>query len=260
MSPDVLVRPGECHVWTARAVSVSPGLEALLDAPERRVFASFLREPDRALYLTAHALRRLVLAEALDRDPAALVFAAGPHGKPYVEDDPVEFSLTHSGERVAVAVTSGTPVGVDVERVTELAELPLPVLSERERAVFDRVPEPDRAAAFTSYWVRKEAVLKATGEGLRVDPARLTVSAADRPAELLGWRGRDAARREGGRRDDSQRAAGQREAVQPHPPVRLYDLDAGEGYRGAVALLGPAHRIVRHDGGGVLHRPRRAAG
>ncbi|MFD0369003.1 4'-phosphopantetheinyl transferase family protein [Streptomyces sp. NPDC127114] len=241
MSPEICVRPGECHVWTARAVSVSPGLVALLDAAERRVYESFLRERDRSLYLTAHALLRLVLAGALDGDPARLVFAAGPHGKPYVEDASVEFSLTHSGERVAVAVTSGTPVGVDVERVPEpVAELPLPVLSPAERAVYDRVPEPERAAAFTAYWVRKEAVLKATGEGLRVDPARLTVAAPDRPAELLGWRGRA-------------------KAVRPHPPVRLYDLDAGEGYRGAVALLGPAHRIVRHDGGGVLHRPRRAA-
>ncbi|MER7516258.1 4'-phosphopantetheinyl transferase superfamily protein [Streptomyces sp. NPDC126499] len=212
-------------MWTARAVSVSPDRLRLLDDRERRVYGSLLREADRALYLTAHALLRRVLGEVLDRDPAGLVFAAGPHGKPYLEDAPVEFSLSHSGERVAVALTSGTPVGVDVERVTDLAGLPLPVLSGEERTVFDRVPEPERAAAFTAYWVRKEAVLKATGEGLRVDPARLTVSAPDRPAELLGWRGRD--------------------GVQPHRRVRLYDLDAGEGYRGAVALLGGgAHRIV----------------
>ncbi|MET9953384.1 4'-phosphopantetheinyl transferase superfamily protein [Streptomyces sp. NPDC006339] len=218
-------------MWTARAVSVSPAQVRLLDDRERRVYESLLREPDRALYLTAHALLRLVLGEALGRDPAGLVFAAGPHGKPYLEGAGVEFSLSHSGERVAVALTSGTPVGVDVERVTDLVELPLPVLSAEERAVFDRVPGPERAAAFTAYWVRKEAVLKATGEGLRVDPARLTVSAPDRPAELLGWRGREGPRG----RDD----------VQPHLPVRLYDLDAGEGYRGAVALLGEAaHRIV----------------
>ncbi|GAA3390865.1 4'-phosphopantetheinyl transferase family protein [Streptomyces roseoviridis] len=225
-APDVLVRPGECHVWTARAVSVSPDRLRLLDDRERRVYESLLRPGERALYLTAHALLRLVLGEALGRDPAGLVFAAGPHGKPYLEDAPVEFSLSHSGERVAVALTSGTPVGVDVERVTRPAELPLPVLSEEERVAFDRVPGPERAAAFTAYWVRKEAVLKATGEGLRVDPARLTVSAPDRPARLIGWRGRN--------------------DVQPHRTVRLYDLDAGEDYRGAVALLGGgAHRIVR---------------
>lgn len=227
-------------MWTARAVSVSANLYALLDVRERRVYESLTDGPVRAQYLTAHALLRSVLGAALDRDPAGLVFAAGPHGKPYLADAPVEFSISHSGERVAVALSADAPVGVDVERITELAELPLPVLSEQERAVFDRVPGPDRAVAFTSYWVRKEAVLKATGEGLRVDPARLTVSAPDRPAELLAWRGRD-----GG---------------QPHPPVRLYDLDAGEGYRGAVALLGGPRRIVRHDGGGVLHRPRRTVG
>ncbi|WMX45020.1 4'-phosphopantetheinyl transferase superfamily protein [Streptomyces roseicoloratus] len=170
---------------------------ALLDDAERRVYASFLREPDAALYVTAHALLRLVVGEALGRDPADLVFAAGPHGKPYLENARVEFSLSHAGERVAVAVTSDTPVGVDVERVPRAgAELPLHVLSPAERAAYDLLPAAGRAGAFTSYWVRKEAVLKATGEGLRVDPARLTVSAADRPAELLGWRGRKAVRGE----------------------------------------------------------------
>ncbi|WP_128984641.1 4'-phosphopantetheinyl transferase family protein [Streptomyces roseicoloratus] len=227
MSADAGVRPGECHVWTARAVSVSPDLAALLDDAERRVYASFLREPDAALYVTAHALLRLVVGEALGRDPADLVFAAGPHGKPYLENARVEFSLSHAGERVAVAVTSDTPVGVDVERVPRAgAELPLHVLSPAERAAYDLLPAGCRAGAFTSYWVRKEAVLKATGEGLRVDPARLTVSAADRPAELLGWRGRKAVRGEA-----VQGKAVRGEAVQPHLPVRLYDLGSPEGYR-----------------------------
>ncbi|MFJ9825626.1 4'-phosphopantetheinyl transferase family protein [Streptomyces sp. NPDC101160] len=203
----------------------------LLDERERRVYESLTEERVRAQYVTAHALLRTVLGEVLDRDPASLSFAKGPHGKPYLADVPVEFSLSHSGELVAVALSLEAPVGVDVERVPEpSAELPLPVLSSAERAEYDRVAAPERAAAFTTYWVRKEAVLKATGEGLRVDPARLTVAAPDRPAELLGWRGRDA---EPGR-----------DGGQPHPPVRLYDLDAVDGYRGAVALLGGPHRIV----------------
>ncbi|MGW5424725.1 4'-phosphopantetheinyl transferase family protein [Streptomyces sp. NPDC003943] len=231
------VRPGECHVWTARAVSVAHDLSVLLDERERRVYESLTEERVRAQYVTAHALLRTVLGEVLDRDPVSLSFDKGPHGKPYLAGAPVEFSLSHSGELVAVALSLQAPVGVDVERVPEpSAELPLPVLSPAERAEYDKVPEPERAAAFATYWVRKEAVLKATGEGLRVDPARLTVAAPDRPAELLGWRGRDG-RAEAGRDGD-------RDGVQPHPPVRLYDLDAVDGYRGAVALLGGPHRIV----------------
>ncbi|MFF8597580.1 4'-phosphopantetheinyl transferase family protein [Streptomyces sp. NPDC015232] len=223
-------------MWTARAVSVSEDLAVLLDAAERRVYEALTGERVRAQYVTAHALLRTVLGRVLDRDPVSLEFAAGPHGKPYLRDGSVEFSLSHSGELVAVALALGAPVGVDVERVPEPgAELPLPVLSAAERAVFDRFPGPERSAAFAAYWVRKEAVLKATGVGLRVDPARLTVSAPDRPAELLDWRGREEAVRAG---------AGHEEAVPPHPSVRLYDLDAGSGYRGAVALLGGAHRIV----------------
>ncbi|MEU8616910.1 4'-phosphopantetheinyl transferase superfamily protein [Streptomyces sp. NPDC048623] len=215
--------------------ALSEDLAALLDAGERRVYESLTGERVRAQYVTAHALLRTVLGEVLGREPASLSFAKGPHGKPYLDDAALEFSLSHSGELVAVALSPDAPVGVDVERVPEASgELPLPVLSPAERAAYDEVPEPERAAAFTTYWVRKEAVLKATGEGLRVDPARLTVAAPGRPAALLGWDGRD----------------GVRNGVQPHPPVRLYDLglDAVDGYRGAVALLGGGpHRIVRRS-------------
>ncbi|MGW0468031.1 4'-phosphopantetheinyl transferase family protein [Streptomyces sp. NPDC003027] len=238
MSPDPL-RPGECHVWTARAVSVpAPGLLGLLDAAERERYEGFRPGVPRASYLTAHALLRLVLAEVLGGDPAAFAFGAGPYGKPCLSGAPLEFSLSHAREYVAVAVTGDAPVGVDIEEITALDEPPLVVLSDGERAELARLPVSVRPAAFTAYWVRKEAVLKATGEGLRVHPGTLTVSAPHRPAALLSWG----------------------ERVQPHPPVRLYDVEAGDGHRAAVAVLGRECRVVRHDGDGVLRRPRRPLG
>ncbi|MEU8524590.1 4'-phosphopantetheinyl transferase superfamily protein [Streptomyces sp. NPDC048629] len=245
-----VVRPGECHVWTARAVSVrsaaAPALLKLLDAGERARYEAFLRDDPRALYLTAHALLRELVSAELDRDPAELAFTAvcrhctsGGHGKPRLPDSPLHLSLSHSGDRVAVALTYTGPVGVDVEQLTRPGEAPLMVLSAEERAAYDLLPEGERTRGFTRYWTRKEAVLKATGDGLSVDPALLTVSAPDAPAALLGWAERE----------------------QPHPPVRLYDVPVSGDCLVSVAVLGDDCRVVMHevayDGDGVLRRPRR---
>ncbi|MEE1757170.1 4'-phosphopantetheinyl transferase family protein [Streptomyces sp. SP18CS02] len=252
-----LVRAGECHVWIAQAVSV-PALLDLLDEGERARHDGFLRDGPRALYLTAHALLRRLVAAQLGSDPREVRFThvckhcddPRPHGKPGLAGADLEFSLSHSGDRVAVALSLAGPVGVDVERVADYPDLPLAVLGPSERGELDRVPASGRAAAFTRYWARKEAVLKATGDGLMTDPALLTVSPPGAPAALLAWPGR----------------------AEPHLPVRLCDLDvpdgsgpdggtgAGDGYRAAVAVLGtgcaPVAHAVAHSGDGALRRPR----
>ncbi|WP_208827847.1 4'-phosphopantetheinyl transferase family protein [Streptomyces ficellus] len=245
------VGAGECHVWFAEAVGAVrvPGLLELLDDRELARHDAFAREQDRALYLTAHALAREVVAEQLGMGPREVRFVLEcrhcdrpePHGKPGLAGSPLELSLSHSGSRVAVALSLAGPVGVDLEEIAagdRAAELAPAVLSTAERAALERLPEAERAAGFTRYWARKEAVLKATGDGLMVEPARLTVSAPEEPAALLAW-------------DDRK---------EPHLPVRLQDVDPGTGYRAAVAVLGAECTVVRHDaaygGDGTLYRPR----
>ncbi|MFF8287768.1 4'-phosphopantetheinyl transferase family protein [Streptomyces sp. NPDC016309] len=245
------VGAGECHVWIADAVrEPSPSLLELLDDRERSRYGAFVRAADRALYLTAHALLRELVAAQLGTAPGEVRFVhecrhcdrPEPHGKPRVAGSSLEPSLSHSGERVAVALSLAGPVGVDLEEVAEdgrAAELAPVVLAPAERAWLERLPAAERTPGFVRYWARKEAVLKATGDGLTVPPALLTVSAPDAPAALLEWRERE----------------------EPHPPVRLHDVDAGDGYRAAVAVLGEECRVVRHEtgygGDGVLRRPRR---
>ncbi|WP_336318694.1 4'-phosphopantetheinyl transferase family protein [Streptomyces lavendofoliae] len=246
------VAAGECHVWFADAVSV-PALLELLDDRERARHDAFVRARDRALYLTAHALARQLVAAQLGVEPARVRYTQEcphcdrpePHGKPRVAGAALELSWSHSGDRVAVALSLAGPVGVDVEEVAgegKAAELSAFALSAVERAELARLPAgEERTRGFIRYWARKEAVLKATGDGLMVEPALLTVSAPDAPAALLEWR----------------------ERAEPHLPVRLHDLDAGDGYRAAVAVLGPECRVVRHEAGyggdGTLRHPRRGA-
>lgn len=189
-------------------------------------------------YLSAHSLARIVVGAHLGREPADLRFVArckscgGPHGKPRL-DEPgadIELSWSHSGSRIVVAVARGVPVGVDVEQMSRPTEGALPaevMLSSRERQVWEGLSGPERDAALFRYWVRKEAVLKATGDGLAVSPGLLTVSGPHEPARLLDWAA------------PGPSAAG---------AIRLHDLDPGQGFAACVALLaGVANRVVQHE-------------
>ncbi|MER6999546.1 4'-phosphopantetheinyl transferase superfamily protein [Streptomyces sp. NPDC000410] len=235
-----LVGPGECHVWSAEAHWAPELMELLdlLDENERARCTGFRHDESRALYLTAHVLARRVVAAQLSIAPRDVVVVPvckhcdgpddkGPHGKPTLPGTPLELSLSHSGSRVMVALTTAGPVGVDLEEIVPWQDLLADALSAAEQRELALVPEAGRARAFTRYWARKEAVLKATGDGLMVEPATLTVSAPGLPAELLEWH----------------------ERPEPHLAVRLEDVDAGEGYRAAVAVVGSGDRVrlVRHE-------------
>ncbi|RNL85121.1 4'-phosphopantetheinyl transferase superfamily protein [Halostreptopolyspora alba] len=237
-------------MWWADPNLASPGLLELLDERERGRHDRFRLAADRDRYVVAHALARLVCARAAGCDPGEVAFrlhcrscARDPskrgdsHGKPH-PDGPargLEISHSHSGERVVVALTRGVPVGVDVEGVSAerdiegVAEI---ALAENERAALDTMPAGDRVAGFFGYWARKEALLKATGDGLSGGLGTVRVNPPDQPASLTGWDG-------------------------PHAPERawLSDLDAGPGYRAALAALtgGPV-TVATHDATPLLDR------
>jgi len=233
---------GVCQVWWADAVEPRDDLLDLLDERERASWARLRRPPDRALYLTAHALARLVLAEPLGMAPGEIRFSvtcrrcAGEHGKPrVVAPVPVELSLSHSGRRAVVAVALGVPIGVDVEvEALRGSDVPRIALSPAERAVLDRLPEAARAPGFLRYWTRKEALVKATGDGLMVELARVTVSGPDSPPALLAW-----------------------PEEPPLPaPAHLVDLDPGPGYAASLASLGRPLRVVEGDATALLNGHR----
>ena len=108
-------------------------------------------------------------------DPAAIRYDHGVHGKPRLARDlrRLEFNLSHSQELALLAVTWDRPVGVDVESmrvmsggVLELSETPF---SDTEREALRALPPAERRTGFFRCWTRKEALIKATGEGLNRD-------------------------------------------------------------------------------------------
>jgi 4'-phosphopantetheinyl transferase len=254
-----------CSVWWATPTATPP-LTGLLDTSERRRASRLVGRGDRERYVTAHALVRLLLAERTGVPAADLRFdrtcrhCAGDHGKPRLVDAPAEsstgpvsFNLAHSGGRIVVAIAHGPDleVGVDVERIPgpddpAVATDAAGILSARELAAFRRLRPAQRDRALAVWWTRKEAVLKATGDGLAVPPSTVEVTPPSDPPALAHQPA------PGDDHDSLISAPYPGRPPAGHPPV-LSDLEPGAGYVGCVAALGATSiEVIEHDAGPLL--------
>lgn len=170
------------QLWTAHLEALSleelGELDALLDAAEHARAARFHFERDRRHFVAARGLLRRLLSTALDKPASALVFKYGAHGKPalspaFVRDRTLCFNLSHSAGWAMFALAWDREVGIDLECVGRLKRdvngldgLAARVLTARELAIWQALPETAREAAFLRAWTRKEAYAKATGQGL----------------------------------------------------------------------------------------------
>jgi 4'-phosphopantetheinyl transferase len=150
-----------------------PALAALLDDGERARAERLRFEDLRRRFVASHAMVRLVLRGRVGGD---VRFVVGEHGKPALAGEGVHFNLSHAGERALLAI-SDQPVGVDVERLRALSNLDAMaqrVMSPAELRTYQEAADPTRC--FFDLWVRKEAVLKATGEGISRELRALDVA------------------------------------------------------------------------------------
>jgi len=170
-------------VWqvpVAQCRAIAERSLALLDQTERARAARFRRAQDRIRFLVSRVTLRWLLGARLSIDPSALEFNQNPYGKPQLADPlgGLWFNSSHSGEYVVHALSTDGPVGVDVEAVP--ADLPGPdelraALAPEEIATILAIPGHSRAFAFALAWARKEAYVKAIGEGLSRDPSRICI-------------------------------------------------------------------------------------
>lgn len=152
--------------------------EAVLAPAERDRMRRFAREADRRRYLTAWSLVRQTLAELAGRRPQDLQFdrtctlcGHAGHGKPRLVGGPWEFSLSHAGDRVVLAVAEDRPVGIDVE----LADAAIDTIAH---LVLHPDDPPVTGPELVRVWVRKEAVAKVTGHGLARPMTSFTAGSA----------------------------------------------------------------------------------
>lgn len=225
------------RVWIV-AVDVSPEHAAsygdLLDEGERARADVFLRPRDRQRFIVAHGVLRVLAGRELETPPAALAWIPGPHGKPELAPpwSGLHTSLSHSGDLIAAAVSTGRPVGVDIQRaVPGPSAVGLSVRffppDEARYVAAGRDPSA-RADRFAHLWARKEAVVKAVGGRLW-------------PNLRIEVRGRDVVH-----------------CAEPAGSHRVTDVPAPAGYRAAVALTNPAPYALAPLGG-FRHRFDRGA-
>ena len=189
------LEPGEIHVIAVALDEPDATARALigaLGATERARAERFHFEVDRARFLVGRAVLRGLLAQHTGRAPDDIPIAEGTRGKPVLPagiDDTLQFNASHSRGLALIAITRLGELGIDVEAIHDLADLVS--VAERyfapdERAVIRELDGQARIEAFFTCWTRKEAYIKALGEGLAHPLDRFVVAMrASEPARFL---------------------------------------------------------------------------
>jgi 4'-phosphopantetheinyl transferase len=239
---DLLLMPNDIHVW---AISLDVPKSALahfatlLRPNERERAARFHFDCHRNRFIAGRGLLRTILSRYLQAEPAALEFSYGPNGKPSLAErrlasqntemlshsHDLQFNFAHSENLALLAVTNLAEIGVDVERIVPLPNIESLVarfFSSRECVEFKGLSEPQKLGAFFNLWTRKEALLKATGEGIAQSLNTVEVTfLPGQPVRLL--------------------------SLPKGPPAAsnwsLVDLTPGSGFAAALALPAKAGRV-----------------
>ncbi len=217
--------PGEVHLWRA-SLDLPPErvreLERCLSPDELARAKRFVARSVRDRYTTARAVLRNILAQYVSETPADLHFSYTEYGKPDLvrPATSLRFNVSHSHDLAVYALTAGQPLGVDVEylhrrAIVDRLKIAHRFFSDREYNALASLPSYRRDHAFLACWTRKEAFVKAIGQGLScpLDQFDVTVD-PNEPAELLAthWDVSDAQR------------------------WSMASFDPGPGYIGALAV------------------------
>lgn len=228
---DYCLLPDEVHVWRALLDQPRSSLAAfseVLSADERARAERFYFDADRRRAIIGRGLSRLLLGHYLGRPAHQIEFKYNAFGKPALADAncPVQFNVSHSGDVILVATAIDRVLGVDVERIKQdmaNAEIAARYFSPCECRTLLALPPEIRGEAFFACWTRKEAYLKARGDGLSLPLDRFDVAFAPaEPPRLLATR---------------------------HDPAEasrytLCALDAGPDYAAALAVEGSNWRLA----------------
>ncbi|MEM9929908.1 MAG: 4'-phosphopantetheinyl transferase superfamily protein, partial [Bacteroidota bacterium] len=193
----VLPQPEEVHLWRIRLQAPPEQLQVdreMLAADEQARADKFHYLHDRNEFIIARATLRRLLGNYLDMPPASLVFQYSEYGKPELAlDSQLQFNLSHAGSFALIGFTSDRAIGVDLEPVDnliELARLTSRFFSPAEAQQVLQLPVAEQPPAFFRTWTRKEAFIKAHGQGLRLPLDQFAVTVAlDAPLKIeqIDW-------------------------------------------------------------------------
>jgi 4'-phosphopantetheinyl transferase len=230
--PHAVLPENEVHLWRADLDSLRESehrWQIILSADESARASRFRFAIDRQRFVVSRGLLRAILASYLGTDPGSLTFSYSSKDKPSLaqpySESGVCFNISHSGAAILLAFARGRDVGVDVEQIRsdfEVDAIARRFFSPHEQEQLAALPEEKRFEAFFRCWTRKEAYIKATGDGLSLPLHQFDVSitANDEDALLAT------------RPDESEASR-----------WSLREVPAGEGYVAALCVRGRDWRL-----------------
>lgn len=202
---ELTLSKSDVHVWRAnldQPPELIQQLAQILSADEVRRAERFYFEQDKERFIVGRGLLRTILSRYLGMAANQLQFCYSTRGKPdlveHLGGGRLRFNLSHSQALVLYAVTRDRAIGIDVEYIRPIAEADQIVksfFSDYEKTVYHNLPPYQKQVAFFNCWTRKEAFIKAIGEGLALPLDQFDVSLTPgEPARLLRIKGDEASK------------------------------------------------------------------
>lgn len=180
---DYRLNPAEVTIWQCSLLADTNKIESswqILNAAEQERATRFRFLQHRNRFILARGFLRQVLAGYTSQRPEQLEFSYNEYGKPSLKQYPnLQFNLSHAHEITVLAITLDCGIGVDVEYIlSERNEQGIAkrFFSEQEYQQYLAVKPEEKLMAFYNAWTRKEAFIKAIGQGLSFSLQRFAVS------------------------------------------------------------------------------------
>ncbi len=186
----------EIHVWCVEldAAGEVAALAACLSEEERERASGLLSGTHQRRFVVARGMLRQLLGLYLDQDPGAVTFSRGAHGKPFLQEGGPHFNVSHTHELALYAIARDREVGVDAEWMRPQVaheQIAARFFSLEEQEALAQVADEERRTAFYNIWTRKEAYVKARGDGIAAGLGTFAVSLGAEAALLHSDEGRD---------------------------------------------------------------------
>jgi 4'-phosphopantetheinyl transferase len=221
----------EVHIWRSPLNvprSTQDVLIQFLSADEHKRAERFRFDQHRQQFITTRGLLRYLLGRYLETDPAHVQFVYGPYGKPALDSSNsgqfLSFNLSHSHHQALYAIAGNRPIGIDIEYerpIQTIDQLAQRFFTAKEYLSLASLPPEQKQAAFFCGWTRKEAYLKATGQGL-IGLSRVEVTVLP---------------------DQAPQVLNLADTLSSPSDWILQDISSGEGYWSAIAIPAPSLRL-----------------